>query len=211
MNLVRKNKQQGIVLVLVLIFLLVMTLLSVSSISSSRLQTVMLSNQALYQQARLLLTNNKQLVFNQLSTSEYSSSILQLSSVLDTNGKLTISELPNCREQIYNDWILLGASQSIQLTPSELISKAVTHLALIAVELDDIDSSKRLETLVLQQCTELLSSSLAVVETSIITRELVSASEYSDNNESMADIEGDKFQVLLISSERGIQFIESSL
>jgi hypothetical protein len=39
----------------------------------------------------------------------------------------------------------------------------------------------------------------------------VSTSEYPDNKEGMADIEGDKFQVLLISSERGIQFIENGL
>lgn len=211
MNWVRKKKQQGIVLVLVLIFLLVMTLLSVSSISSSRLQTLMLSNQALYQQAELLLTNNKPLVFNQLSKPEYSSSILQLNSVLDIRGKLTNSELPNCREQIHNDWILLGASQGIQLTQSNMISTPVNYLGLIAVELDDIDSNKRLETLVLQQCVELSHSSLAVVETSIITRELVTDSEYSDNNEDRDDIEGDKFQISLISSKRDIQFIENGL
>ncbi|PQJ55001.1 hypothetical protein [Psychrosphaera saromensis] len=203
--------QQGVVLVLVLIFLLIMTLLSVSSILSSSTQTVMLNNQAVYQQARLWLTNNKQLIFNQLSTSEYSSAILQLSSVLAINGKLAHSELPNCGEAAKSNWMLLYPSQGIQLNQARMLATAVNHLAVLSVELDEVDPNQRLETLIIKQCVELLHSNLAVTETSIITRESVTVNDDSDDSEGMPVIgnaDGHEFQISLVSTERDIQFIE---
>ncbi|GHB55451.1 hypothetical protein GCM10008107_00190 [Psychrosphaera saromensis] len=171
----------------------------------------MLNNQAVYQQARLWLTNNKQLIFNQLSTSEYSSAILQLSSVLAINGKLAHSELPNCGEAAKSNWMLLYPSQGIQLNQARMLATAVNHLAVLSVELDEVDPNQRLETLIIKQCVELLHSNLAVTETSIITRESVTVNDDSDDSEGMPVIgnaDGHEFQISLVSTERDIQFIE---
>ena len=174
------TKQSGMILVFVLIFLLAISLLAVSSISSSKLQLTLLNNQQMYLQAIIQLENAQEFVFSQLTKEVYSEKILNLESIWDEGSELLVahsSTMSQCDITLDNHWIQLDLTGEL---PSAInaLSNIKTHLSVISTEVVDnqnstVDmgvSTKRLETLLIKQCLGLGNSGLWVLQTSIITR-----------------------------------------
>lgn len=169
-------QQKGMILVLVLIFLLAMSLLSVSSISSAKLQLTLLNNQQTYLQAMNRLANAQQLVFSQLTSDVYSEKILNLER---TSNRDFISS--DCDIPLGSSWLPIDLTSTLNLsdlTPLLAIDQIKTYLSMLSIELIDNDadsleinlSSKRVETLIVKQCLSLTNSDLGLLQTSMITR-----------------------------------------
>jgi len=170
------SKQGGMILILVLIFLLAMSLLSVSSISSAKLQLTLLNNQQTYIQTMDQLVNAQQLVFSQLTSDVYSEQILNLAH--PSNDDFLNSD---CDMSPGESWLSLDLTSTLNLsdlTPLFAIDHIKTYLSVISIELIDNDAdsldinlfSKRVETLLIKQCLALTNSDLWLLQSSIITR-----------------------------------------
>jgi hypothetical protein len=192
---VKKSLQQkGMVLVLVLIFLLAISLISVSSITSSKVQLTLLNNQQIYLQAMGQLSNTKQLILSQLTGDIYSEQILKLS--VDRGSENAINL---CNTRLGANWLLLDLNQNlnseyIELTKLLAMNNIKSYLRVISIELNengdgtantstDINLlSKRQETLHIKQCLPFTNSDLWLLETSIISRRTIGEVEMNKFN-----------------------------
>ena len=174
LNNAKVSKQQGSVLVVVLVFLVAMSVMSVSSITSTHLQLQLVHNQQTYQSGLIQISNVKQLILNQLSRDKYSERILQLPSVLDSHNQLVDPHDKVC-EQGAIEKLDINVNQHSEVIGSD---KILSYLALLSIELvqpsqgNDVItlSSERNEILLVQQCLQLQSSDIWLVDTSIIKR-----------------------------------------
>jgi hypothetical protein len=174
LNNAKVCKQQGSVLVVVLVFLAAMSVMSVSSITSTHLQLKLVHNQQTYQSGLIQISNVKQLILNQLSSDKYSERILQLPSVLDSHNQLADPHDKVC-EQGAIEKLDINVNQHSEVIGSD---KILSYLALLSIELvqpsqgNDVItiSSERNEILLVQQCLQLQSSDIWLVDTSIIKR-----------------------------------------
>lgn len=163
-------QQKGMMLVLVMVYLLAMSLLLTSTVSSSTLQLKMMSNQSVYQAGEAKLNDQIEIIKNLLSTDGYSASILALNSILNDSGKLDLMGLDFCQGKNVSGWLLLNYNQEPMAQTQSGHSGSFSYLALLTLEAQE-QQEQSLETLVIQQCTQLENTNSHLLMTTILTRQ----------------------------------------
>ncbi len=163
-------QQKGMMLVLVMVYLLAISLLLTSTVSSSTLQMKMMSNQGVYQSGEAKLSDQIEIIKNLLSTDGYSASILALNSMLNDSGVLDLTGLDFCKGNSLAGWLLLNYNQEPMSSTQSSRSGTFSYLALLTLEAQE-EQEQQVATLVVQQCTELKSTNSHLLMSTILTRQ----------------------------------------